>query len=298
MVEIYSYRVSDYVPLSRRLSGEAQGLHRGVPSHLEPPITEWIEHYESHAILRDAALRAEVWYAPGGYANFANIRLSTLIKGIQAAPDPSKAFLDVVDGILFIRSHEADHETYERSRKEMQRVAKDAAESLETILRLGGSHWRVVGDHLEARVDDNVREAVERARQVTKGTSAFTHLGNAWVACYGRNPNPGHAYSEAIKAVENAAAPIVTPNDMKAQLGKIRGALDANSLVWQFSIAPGDISAVTAMMTTLEKGQTDRHAGNLPTTPVSPEAAEAAVLLGATLVHWFATGAVKRPPQT
>jgi hypothetical protein len=283
--------MADYVSLSRRLSGKEQVLHRGVPPHLEHPLIEWMNRYETHEILRNAALTSEVWYAP---SDPRYQRVSTLVKGIQAATDPAKAFLDVVDRILFLLSHEADNETLERWRKEKEQTARECSKDLETILHLGGSYWRVRGDHLEARVDDNVREAVERARNETETTSASTHLGNAWLACYGRNPNPGHGYGEAIKAVEAAAAPVVTPNDLKAQLGKMRGELEANNHLWRFSIAPGDIKAVIDAMTTLEKGQTDRHAGNLQTKPVTPDAAQAAVLLAATLVHWFATGAVKR----
>jgi hypothetical protein len=285
--------MSDYVPLSRRVSGEEQVLHAGIPVHLEPPITEWIKEYETHEILRDATLTAEVWYAPADTERSA-YRIPALLRGIKAATDPQKAFLDVVDSILFARVHAPDEETYERFREREIRVATECAESLEKILRLGGSHWRVEGDHLEARVDDSVREAVERARHETSGTSASTHLRDAWIACYGRNPNPGRAYSEAIKAVEAAAAPVVSPNNLRATLGTMLGALRPSATVWSFAIAPGNIDPVLIAMSTLWDGQTDRHGGVRPTVPIAPDAADAAVLLAATLVHWFATGAVKR----
>jgi len=137
--------VPEYVPLSRRSSGEAEVLHPGVPPHLEPPLTEWMSDYQSHEILREAALKAEVSYAPTR-TNHVVYRM----EGIRAASDPHKAYLDIVDGILFIRSHDADTETYERARKESKALAMEAAESLQKILRLGGSLWRVEGDHLEA----------------------------------------------------------------------------------------------------------------------------------------------------
>lgn len=284
----------DYVPLSRRLSGQEQVLHPGVPPHLEAPLTEWIKEYETHEILREAALRAEVSYAPGDYYRFANYRVPALLKGIQAAADPDKAFLDVLEGVLFSRFHGADNESYERSRQELKLVALESAGSLDKILGLGGSHWHVVEDHLEARVDDGVREAVEQARKETAATSASAHLGNAWLACYGRNPNPGHAYSEAIKAVEAAAAPVISPKDLKATLGTMLGQLRPTAQLWRFAIAPGSIDPVIDSMSTLWDGQTDRHGGNRPTTPIPPEAAQAAVLLAASLVHWFAAGAVRR----
>jgi hypothetical protein len=254
-------------------------------------LVEWIAIYETHEILRDAALTAEVGYAP---FDPRYQRVPTLMTGIQAAVDPVTAFLDVIDRILFLRSHGSDNQTYERSRKEAQQIANESAASLEKILRLGGSHWRVEGDHLEARVDDNVREAVELAKKESAATSASTHLGNAWRSCYGRNPNPGVAYSEAIKAVEAAAAPVVSPKDLKATLGTILGQLRPNAAQWRFAISPYDIDSVINAMATLWNGQTDRHGGNRPTTPITPDAAQAAVLLAATLVHWFATGAVRR----
>jgi hypothetical protein len=286
--------VPDYVPLSRRLSGDEEVLNPGVPPHLEPPLTEWITDYETHEILRQAALRAQVWYAPTNPQYDASFRIPALIKGIQIAADPPKAFLDVVDGILFLRSHAADEATWDAAREEARVIARKCAASLEKILRLGGSHWRVQGDHLEARVDDRVREAVDQAKKETAATSASTHLGNAWLACYGRNPNPGLAYSEAIKAVEAAAAPVLSPKDLKATLGTMLGQIRATIALWRFAIAPGSIDSVISAMSTLWDGQTDRHAGNRPTTPITPDAAQAAVLLAATLVHWFATGAVTR----
>lgn len=249
--------------------------------------------YETHTILRQAALKAEVSYAPTK-TDHTVYRMQALHKGLQAAADPHKAFLDVVDGILFLRSHAADSAIAERFKHDDQQIAKECAGALEKILRLGGSLWRVVGDHLEARVEDAVREAVERAKKETAATSAATHLNSAWLACYGRNPNPGLAYSEAIKAVEAAAAPAISPKDLKATLGTMLGQLRPTTALWRFAIAPHTMDRVINAMEILWDGQTDRHGGNRPTAEITQEAAQAAVLLAATLVHWFATGAVTR----
>lgn len=281
------------MPLSRRVSGEETVLYQGIPAHLEPPLLEWIRRYESHSILRDAALRAEISYAPAS-GDHPIHRIPALLTGIQAAPDRQKAVLDLIDGILFLVTHRPDATTFESYRLEQVETAKAAAKSLEKVLRLGSSNWRVVGDHLEARVDDAVREAVERARQETASTSASTHLGGAWIACYGRSSKPGLAYSESIKAVEAAAAPVISPKDLKATLGTMLGQLRPTAAPWRFAIAPHAMDPVISAMATLWDGQTDRHGGNRPTTPITQEAAQAAVLLAATLVHWFATGAVSR----
>lgn len=275
------------------MSGEETVLYQGIPAHLEPPLLEWIRRYESHSILRDAALRAEISYAPAS-GDHPSHRIPALLTGIQAAPDRQKAVLDLIDGILFLVTHRPDATTFESYRLEQVETAKAAAKSLEKVLRLGSSNWRVVGDHLEARVDDTVREAVERARQETASTSASIHLGGAWIACYGRSSKPGLAYSESIKAVEAAAAPAISPKDLKATLGTMLGQLRPTAALWRFAIAPHAMDPVISAMAILWDGQTDRHGGNRPTTPITQEAAQASVLLAATLVHWFATGAVSR----
>jgi hypothetical protein len=278
--------VKDWVPLSRRGADAGEAPYRGVPAHLVPPLMVWLGEYETHEILRKVAMQARVPYQPY-LSHDAHFRLQAVTSGLQTVADQQTALLDVVEGILYARVHEA------LGSSERQ-IAKGCAESLDEILALGGSHWRVNTDHLEARVDDAVREAVEQARNASKGTSASTHLRDAWAACYGRNPVPGKAYSEAIKAVESASAPVVSPKNSKATLGTILGDLRANPGLWQFAIAPGSISPVIDAMSTLWDGQTDRHGGVLPTAPIAPMAEEAALLLAATLVHWFARGAVKR----
>jgi hypothetical protein len=52
-------------------------------------------------------------------------------------------------------------------------------------------------------------------------------------------------------------------------LGQVR----PNAALWRFAIAPGSIDPVISAMSTLWDGQTDRHGGNRPTTPIAPDAA-------------------------
>jgi hypothetical protein len=171
---------------------------------------------------------------------------------------------------------------------------------LERLLALAGSSWRVADDgrSLERRVDETVAGAAATA--ATPGTSASQHLAEAWKAAYGRRPDPSQAYSEAIKAVEAAAAPVITPNDRRATLGTIRGALrsapDRWNLAIQRSTGPFDATTLDAMLTLLWEGQTDRHGGINPTVPIELDAAQAAVHLAATLVQWFESGAVRPAP--
>jgi hypothetical protein len=98
------------------------------------------------------------------------------------------------------------------------------AQELEAVLYQGGSKWCVsaAGDSLEERV---ASEAAERAAQLmTMGTRAGEHLRQAWYNVYGRNPNPSHAYREAVRAVEVVTIPVVSPKNAKATLGTVIGA--------------------------------------------------------------------------
>ena len=150
---------------------------------------------------------------------------------------------------------------------------------------------RVRRTSLERRVDPTSTEAFENAITVATSDhpSAAESLRTAWSNVYGRTPQYSAGYAEAIKAVVSAAAPVVTPNDLKAQLGKIAGELQTQSASYRFTIARAPIDTVVAMMRSLELGQTDRHGGVQPTTPVTQEGAEAALHLAVVLVQWFST---------
>ena len=128
------------------------------------------------------------------------------------------------------------------------------------------------------------------------------HLGSAWNYAFGRNPDPGHAYGEAIKAVEAAAVPVVLPNDPAATLGKVIGQLRSTPHKWQLALTrdvPGSagnsvpaIEVVTNMAALLWGNQTDRHA---PIQPIKQVQAEMAVHLALTLVQIFTRSATPAP---
>ena len=115
-------------------------------------------------------------------------------------------------------------------------------------------------------------------------------------------PNPSRAYSEAVKAVEEAALPIVLPNDKSATLGKVIGELRATPSAWQcifardskmtHTTAVTPIEVVIGMLDLIWANQTDRHA---PITPIVQEQAESAVQLALALVELFRSGAISKP---
>lgn len=175
------------------------------------------------------------------------------------------------------------------------------AVSLNAILEESGSMWKtgkrsgVSG--LIRRVPDGVQSAVDKA--ISSGNHAGDRLGKAWEAAFGLDPNPSHAYSLSVKAVEDAAVPVVSPNDAAATLGKIISQM-RNTGDWGLPLAREDKYAPTSatllsMMKMLWAGQADRHGGHHdPDLVVTQEAAEVAVMTAATLVQWFTSGAVAR----
>lgn len=130
-------------------------------------------------------------------------------------------------------------------------VAEERARELQEILSGGGSAWRVVNVEqsayqLQRRLVDGVEEAIEEpARTGRPGELLRKALG----AAYGQHPEPSTAYREAVRAVEAAAKPIVTPSDGLATLGRMIGEMRAAPE--RFSVAlTGDegISRVIGMM--------------------------------------------------
>jgi len=140
--------------------------------------------------------------------------------------------------------------------------------------------------------------AAARAQTSLPG-NASDHLGKAWGAAFGREPNPSAAYSEAVKAVEAAAIPVVLPNDPRATLGKVVAQLRANpqkfSVVLSRGASPAKgaalspLEVVIALADSLWSNQTDRHAAGdpQPAVAVTQAQAELAVNMAVTLVHTF-----------
>lgn len=187
----------------------------------------------------------------------------------------------------------------------------EALAALARILTEAGSVWRLDVQRVETgedwrghRMFRDVRslqrrtspEAAAAVHDVAQGApAAASHLAGAWNHAFGRNPDPGRAYSEAIKAVEAAAIPVVSPNNTRATLGTVIAQLRNAPQKWQVVMtreaststtgAMAPIEVVTNMADLLWRNQTDRHA---PVQPVTQQQAEMAVHLALTLVQIFA----------
>lgn len=285
--------------LSERVAGrEEEPLMDGAPPHLRPALLHWLERAgdESKAdvtLYQRLALRLRIEYDPVGYKQYAPSS-----GGGPKSPAGKAAAGRYFGEVLNRYGDEVLLDAVDLMLQVEGGPARSAPGDLEDVLEIGGSAWRVSvdGSHLERRVLEPVRDAVQRAidEATAAKSSAAEHIKEAWRQTYGRNPDPTKAYSEAIKAVESAAIPVVLPNDKKATLGKVVPHLRNNKGDWECAVHPGSVDTPLAMMESLWQGQSDRHAGSTPTVPVKQAEAEAAVHLATTLVHWFLSGAIKR----
>lgn len=179
-------------------------------------------------------------------------------------------------------------------------------EVLKTLLEQGKSAWTVgerLGCHgLTRRVPEGVQIAADQIME--DSGNAGIRLAKAWEALYGLHSDPTKAYALAIKAVEDAAIPVVTPKDRVSTLGKVIKVI-RDQKDWNLPLAREDNQApsgevLLGMMQVLWTGQHDRHGGNSDLPPLTHQEAIVAVSLAVTLTHWFTSDslvnrAINRP---
>lgn len=274
-------------PLSvRRAGGDAaveyEALHEGVPPWLKQSLRAWVTsrlqpkgYWSTDRLQRlERVLRRPLaWDRDPGDA---------LLVDLEEDDD---LFLEVVDYLLRDLRWSADKSNYELV-------------SILMMLQEAGSAWEVAsrghGYALERRVLEGVAAS---ARKAFEAKGPGDHLRRAWAAAYGRDPDPSMAYSQAVKAVEAAAQPIVSPDDAKATLGKMVVALRDKPEKWDVVLAARPdfdrVTVVRLMAELLWQGQTDRH-GMANPRPVTQDQAEAAVHLAVVMVQWFTAGSIRR----
>jgi hypothetical protein len=183
-------------------------------------------------------------------------------------------------------------------------IFRRRAIEIETLLREGHSIWKVSDDKtsLERRQDATVTKSAHQATESARSTgrpASAARLEGAWTATYGLHPEPSKAFGQAILAVEAVAVPAIVPNHVNATLGHVLGQLKNQGHLYELAIvdksgALSSVDAVTALISLLWEGHTDRHEGNRPALPITQEAAEMAVHAAAVLVQWFSSGAIRR----
>jgi hypothetical protein len=272
-------------PLRVRLRGgrgveEHETLQEGVPPWLRPSLEAWVEellrspHSGQWSFEKLRKLEREL-RLPLNWTESAGDHLLLVLH------EDDELFLEVVDYLLRDRGSSSPSSFL----------------SIVTMLNEAGSAWQVVrrshGFGLERRVPEEVAASARKAFAAEGGAGG--HLRTAWSATYGRHPNPTEAYAEAVKAVEAAAHPVVTPSDARPTLGKMVRALRDAPTKWEVVLAARPdldrVGVVSLMADLLWQGHTDRHGGS-GQGPIRQNEAEAAVHLAILLVHWFTSGAI------
>lgn len=175
-----------------------------------------------------------------------------------------------------------------------------ASDTLDQLLHESGSAWKV-GERagkpgLVRRVPLGVQTNADAV--MASAGAAGIKLAQAWERAFGVSPDPTGAYALAVRAVEDAAIPVVVPRQAGASLGHVIGQL-AQDKDWSLPLSREDDNATTASIVlaqcrALWKGHHDRHGGSGGPGTVGQEEAETAVSLAVPLVQWFASGMVKR----
>jgi hypothetical protein len=176
--------------------------------------------------------------------------------------------------------------------------ANERAAHLDYILTESGSVWTVSeaadGEHgrtryyLTRRDVAAARDAITELRDAASRPSQF--LSAAWLRIATREPDPAGAYDNAIKAVEAAAQPVVSPKNGRATLGTMIKDMENKPSKWAFPLDEGNVGVVIAMCKSLWSNHF-RH-GTQPREDHTLPEADTAVHLAIPLVRYFAGGIV------
>jgi hypothetical protein len=270
-------------------TAEWEGPHEGIPDWLYPSINRWVTNYFF------------VRTSPYGTRLFNSQKMAQLERQLhlKLTWDHDSAAIGIIVGAL--ADDQVGPEILDWCVAHLDRATGRSLAELEVIFSEAGSVWTVAPDEgggfeLQRRVDATVRQAVTTSAPT--GSRYEHHLAAAWSRVYRQNPDPSSGYREAVRAVEAAAQPVVSPADPTATLGKMIADMTAKPSKWRIVLQPSGgidgVSQVIEMMRLLWKSQLDRHGTATNTVPLSvslPEA-QAAVHLAASLVQLFSSGAV------
>lgn len=264
-----------FVPLSVRMGhrepfGETVGVPRYLLYSLDMWLTEQVAHMEPWgreelAVKAIRALRR-------------NVEVYTWHDLRVLMCEDADLYLDVLDYCL--------------------RAIPDAdLQELEEELLWEVAHeYRVdyANRRLVRRVDETVYGAYLRA--ATPGDRASELLREAWAATYAREGrDPAVAWGKAVAAVEAILAPIISPNDTKATLGKLRAALRDAPDRFECDIPhPDGSSGADQLLAALGAIQfrPGRHGGD--GRKCDPAHSVATVLQAITIIGWVQEGLVRR----
>lgn len=263
-------------------------LHPGVPEWMKKQLLAWVTSVTQESYLDEWANRrmrpnvsilmdyeTAVRRPESLVSVFRDFGVSSLFTRMG-----QDEFLDFVDFLVFT--------------VQQQPNSAQVLRMLEVLLSDGGSEWSVGTRDgfasLEKRVPEGVVAAVDEV--VALSGEAGRLLAESWHAAFGKSPDAEEAYEKAIKAVEEAGARMVSPNNSKTTLGTMIRDMKAQK-DWKLDLSAQDADVPVKMAEALWIGQESRHGGNGYRKPSRTEA-EAAVLLAVPLVQWFTSGALAR----
>ncbi|WP_406390185.1 hypothetical protein OG806_49590 [Streptomyces sp. NBC_00882] len=304
-----------WTPLSTR-QGTGEGLRDDIPNALDAALRPWIEKAagritSGRILLRCDLVRDEehgpgpevdedeflAWYTPKDRLLDVVDALLDLLPPRSLTPVPNLPVLPVTldrkPGVLETLAVGFTDIEFRRHREPLQQLLDDGR-SAYTIRADGRALVHRVSPTATALLRTAVRAA---AGQPDRG-SAGDHLKRAHAAAYALHPEPGHAYNEAVKAVECAAHATVEPNNTMATLGTMLRVLRQSPGQWDVAL-PGKTGAegeeaVRSLISLLWTGQSSRHGGQQATREETLDAARMAVDIAVSLVRWFSDGAIRR----
>ena len=271
---------------------EYEGLIEGIPAHLERSLWRWVMDRS----VRDGGLRYKV-------ERRLRITLPTR-QGVnpfaeywERADDDER--LALIDFFLRDLQEAYDYDKLAGKFAEDSNVHPIAAVRLDGELAEGGSVWRFTHEPfwgLTRRVNETTQTLVDLAS--SPGTDAARKIASAWSACYRHDPDYDGAYRDAVLAVEAVALPVIVPKNKRGTLGYVVAHLSDAHGSWTVGGLDDERqksgTTLLTMLRTLWHNQ-QRHAQNDGTiVDVNQTEAETAVTLAVTLVHWFASGLVRR----
>ncbi|PFG34851.1 hypothetical protein [Sanguibacter antarcticus] len=262
-----------------------QVLRSGVPTSMRAPITNWIWHQMA---------------SPQGFVK--PYAMHTIENNLDISFGFDSTFTGVLEKKVFLTL------LGKRDARNLLRIAdwllaqagsrgtKHIA--LQAVLRQGRSQYEVVlrdsSYRLALRLPEGVQAAAEQVMDL--GTPG-TLLRRAWSKLYDIDPDPSGAYSAAVKAVEAAALPALGISRPTATISDAVRAIERREATWRLPFKREHTEYLSrdvllGMLKSLYRGQRDRH-GSDAYSDVTPEEAEAAVLMAVPLVGWFARGLIE-----
>ncbi|MDX6717117.1 MAG: hypothetical protein QOH30_3675 [Baekduia sp.] len=251
------------------------GLVEGIPSWMVPPLTRWLDTWlnPGGAVRVDFIERFEMRHRITPFSRGSNLGWQVR----ETAMAEPQFGLTLINYILWV-GHEYSDMTV------MARLLAD-------ILGQGGSFWEVTDADEDDRYRLTRRDLAgtrEAIAALPAGDRAADMLRSAWVKIASREPDASGAYDLAVKAVEAAAHPVVSPKREKATLGSMLGDMRAHPQKWSFVLE--DLDTVIAMATTLWTHHY-RH-GTEQRDDHTLDEADTAVHLALVLVRLFTGNAV------